>query len=299
MTAGDVVASARSLAQVACRLVGVSGGVLEPVRVHSNAVFAAVEAGIVVRVGGGADAVDRARRAVMVCRWLAQRGFPAVVPAGVEQPVVLVDAGGEVAVTFWDWVPAGGGPATGVQLGRLLRGLHDLPPPPFDLPVFQPLRRLVAAVRGSSWLSEDDREWLLGRAGALQRHLDAAAGSGAFGLVHGDAQLGNVIPGMAGGVLCDWDSVVHGPRVWDLISGAVEYRFGGSPSVLGEVLGAYGGGDLVRSAVWPVLRDVWELRSVAAHIRRAPDSSPHAAEARLRIASLRGGDRTARWHAVG
>jgi hypothetical protein len=47
-----------------------------------------------------------------------------------------------------------------------------------------------------------------------------------------------------------------------------------------------------------VLISVYELRSVAAHIRRAPVSPPHAREAALRIASLRAGDRSVRWSAV-
>jgi hypothetical protein len=78
----------------------------------------------------------------------------------------------------------------------------------------------------------------------------------------------------------------------------VEERFGGAPNQAKEFVRAYGF-DITGWPGWTVLRDVYELRSIAAHIRRAPTSPPHAAEALHRIASLRSGDRQARWHPVG
>lgn len=294
-------AAAAALARQAVLEAGFSTEALRQLRVHSNAVFLLPGQRVVVRVGGGADAPGRAGRAITCTRWLAGTGYPAVSPvAGVKQPVLLGDeADGVWAATFWHQVDVVDRPPEAVHLGHLLRRLHNLPAPPFDLPLFRPLDRLVAAADSSTWLSEAQRTWLLSRAAHLQGQLDTiAASSGEAGLVHGDAQLGNVLPTNGDSVLADWDGVAVAPRAWDLVPTAVEPRFGGSPKMLEELLVAYGTDPRDRPG-WQVLCEVFELRSVAAHIRRAPQSAPHAAEAALRISSLRTGDRSIRWSAVG
>ncbi|SCL13139.1 Phosphotransferase enzyme family protein [Micromonospora nigra] len=240
-------------------------------------------------------------RAVEVTRWLVREDFPSVVPVkGVDQPII-VDGGQEegTPVTFWEQadICPNPEPVTGAELGGLLRRLHSLGPP-FVLPVFRPLDRLVAAVQASSWLHESDRRWLDARAVELQRGLDAVESRLGAGLVHGDAQLGNVISARTGRLVADWDNAATAPREWDLIPAAAEERFGGSPQLLTQMLTAYGADPTLETG-WEILRDIYELRSVAAHIRRAPSSPPHAREAALRIASLRAGDRSIRWSPVG
>lgn len=290
-----------ALARAACARVGVPADDLQSVRLHSNGVFRLAQQRIIVRVGGGADAAGRAQRAVIVTRWLREWDYPTVAPASLVQPVLLTDQdGAETAVTFWRQVEVEPGPVAAGELGGLLHRLHRIPEPPVELPAFRPLNRLVAAARTSLWLGESDRRWLSDRATDLGRAMSTAAFRlGPAGLVHGDAQLGNAIrvPGR-GVVLADWDSVASAPREWDLVPTAVEQRFGGSPELLDELLAAYGA-DPTQQSGWDVLRDVYELRSVAAHIRRAPVSPPHAVEAARRIASLRSGDRHARWYPVG
>ncbi|WP_368052575.1 phosphotransferase family protein [Micromonospora sp. HUAS LYJ1] len=272
-------------------------------RLHSNAVFRLPQHRMIVRVGSGADAVGRASRAVSIGGWLLASGYPAVVPvAGLGQPVVVNDAEGfRYAVTFW-WEAAvePAPPISPSELGWLLRRLHDLPRPPVELPAFRPLDRLMGAVEASSWLRESDRRWLSGRASELEEAVAGAEfGLGPAGLVHGDAQLTNVLRvAGVGPVLADWDGVAVAPREWDLVPMAVEQRFGGSVELLAELLSAYGS-DPTGGSGWQVLRDMYELRSVAAHIRRAPVSPPHAVEAGRRLASLRCGDARARWFGVG
>ncbi|WP_204037487.1 phosphotransferase family protein [Micromonospora qiuiae] len=275
---------------------------LRPVRIHSNAVFLLPRARIIVRVGRGAEAVERAMRAVEVSRWLAGEGFPTVVPvAGIEQPIVVYgDQEEQAPVTFWeqaDICPDPNPAAAAAELGWLLRRLHTLRPP-VVLPRFRPLDRLIAAARSSNWLNESDRLWIDARAVELQRSLDMGEFRLGAGLVHGDAQLGNVISTRTGPVLADWDNAAVAPREWDLVPSAAEERFGGPSELLTHLLAAYDA-DPTTDPGWEILRDIYELRSVAAHIRRAPSSPPHAREAALRIASLRAGDRTVCWSAVG
>lgn len=293
---------AAALARQAVLEAGLSAEGLRPLRVHSNAVFLLPRQRVVVRVGGGADAPGRAVRAVACTRWLVGTDFPAVSPvAGVEQPLLLDDeAGGFWAATFWHQIDVVDRPPAAGHLGHLLHWLHSMPAPPFDLPPFRPLDRLVAAAKESTWLPKAERAWLLDRATHLQDQLGSVAVSfGEPGLVHGDAQLGNVLPtNRNSAVLADWDGVAIAPRAWDLVPTAVEPRFGGRTDMLEELLAAYGT-DPRNHPGWQVLYDVYELRSVAAHIRRAPQSAPHAAEAAVRIASLWTGDRSVRWSAVG
>ncbi|MEU8333631.1 aminoglycoside phosphotransferase family protein [Micromonospora sp. NPDC048839] len=287
-------------ARVACVIAGLDPSGLQPMRLHSNAVFS-LPGRVVVRVGAGADAVGRAGRAVMVTRWLAGQHFPTVVPVGgISQPVVVAGGSAQgIPVTFWEMADVGPDPASvpAIGLGRLLARLHQLCPP-FVLPRFRPLERLAAAVRESGWLAAPDRQWIEERTADLEACLNRTEFRLGWGLVHGDAQLNNVFLSRAGSLLGDWDNVSTAPREWDLVPAAVEQRFGGSPRLLTELLAAYGA-DPTLDPGWAVLCDIYELRSVAAHIRRAPVSPPHARQAALRIASLRRGDRGVRWSAVG
>ena len=57
------------------------------------------------------------------------------------------------------------------------------------------------------------------------------------------------------------------------------------------------------NSVWllpaPLLRELREMHSLSAHIRRAPNSPPATAELTHRLASLRAADRSIRWHLIG
>lgn len=302
---GTATTSAQELMQLAVEALhraGFTVGDLRLIRLHSNGVFRVPSHRIIVRVGVGADVEGRARRAVVVTRWLETLGFPSVMPvAGVTQPIMLDDkAGFRHAVTFWREVYLDAEPVTPADLGALLRRLHGLAEPPEELPIFRPLDRLVEVTQSNSWLDSSDRGWLASRAAELQDALDTSIFTlGPTGLVHGDAQLANVLRVVdVGPVLADWDGVASAPREWDLVPMAVEQRFGGSPQMLRELLDAYGT-DPSGSAGWTTLRDIYELRSVAAHIRRAPLSPSHAIEASRRIDSLRRGDPMIRWFPVG
>jgi aminoglycoside phosphotransferase (APT) family kinase protein len=267
-----------------------------PLRIHSNAVFVLPVPAVVARVGGGAEARRRAQNAVTVTRWLAGQGFPTVEPLDGDQPV---EVDGTV-LTFWRQVHIRpGAPPSARVLGGLLRGLHSIQGEPPPLQPLQPLLRLVAVVRTSPILNDLDRSWLLERSHELlEQYGNLEFPLGTPGLIHGDAQVSNLIASEDGRVLLsDWDAVANGPREWDLVVTAAEDRFGMSTEERSAFAEAYGY-DVTGWPGWTVLRDLRELYALAAHIRRAPASPPHAAEMAWRIASLRAGDRR-RWHAVG
>jgi aminoglycoside phosphotransferase (APT) family kinase protein len=273
-----------------------------PLRIHSNAVFALPRSGAVLRIADGALQRERAERAVLVTRWLAGQGFPAVRPLDLAQPVeVPLPAGGSVAVTYWHLVPAAAPDIrpSAAALARLLRDLHRLVPP-VPLPGFRPLARVVPAVEECPLLDRDERGWLRARIADLTARL-AALEFPLPGpvLVHGDAHRNNLIVAATGGcVLADWDNVALDRPEWDLVPTTNSARYGVPPGDRAEFAARYGW-DLASWPDWTVLRDLHELRSLGAYLRRAPISPPHATELRRRLTSLRTNDRTTRWYPVG
>jgi hypothetical protein len=115
------------------------------------------------------------------------------------------------------------------------------------------------------------------------------------GFVHGDAHLGNLIPGPGGPVLCDFDSSGVGPPEWDLIPFAVGVlRFGESAADFRELSQAYGF-DVTGWSGFPVLREVRELKlitSVLPIMRSTPQVRP---ELLRRLRDFRAGDTSAQW----
>lgn len=275
-----------------------------PLRIHDAATVLLPEAHVVVRlVPAVEEAVTRARRAVRLTEWLASQGFPAIRPASPD----VVEVGGYV-VSVWHEVatrPAGSRVETNAVLGRLLRELHELPPPPMDLPDADPLRRLRAALRLDAArpqpvLDRDDTLFLRQRVVELASRYATMSFPLGSGLIHNDAHPGNMIPTSGsrhGYVLADWEGACHGPRELDVVLvGAPGSRFGDPENERAAFSQGYG----YDIGAWPdhqVLRDIRDLHSLAAYIRASIRRPAVLAELRLRIASIRG-DRYTRWTAV-
>ena len=78
----------------------------------------------------------RAKSSVALAHWLVSQGFPAT------EPVLdyAIDIDETTTVTFWRYYPQSRHtPPPARELGRLLRQLHTLPAPPFELPKYRPL----------------------------------------------------------------------------------------------------------------------------------------------------------------
>jgi hypothetical protein len=92
--------------------------------------------------------------------------------------------------TFWRYLPQDGPQPGPADLGRLLRQLHQLDPPPVPLRARQPLVSVRRAIDASRAISEGERTWLQERC----QHLLAAYAKLSFplpeGLIHGDAWRG-------------------------------------------------------------------------------------------------------------
>jgi aminoglycoside phosphotransferase (APT) family kinase protein len=258
----------------------------------ANAVFRLRAEPVVVRIAGSTALRHRAAKVVRVAGWLADNDVPAVrrLP-GPAQPLHV----GPYQATLWQAVSAVRRRPRPRDLARLLRQLHGLPRPDFELPEWAPLDDVRRRLGDAEGLGDADRRFLEERCAELAERLTALRTPLPACVVHGDAHLGNVIPGKGGPVLCDFDSTCLGPPEWDLTPIPVGVRrFGGSRRSAAVFAREYGF-DVTRWPGFAVLREVRELKlatSVLPILRSNPGVAP---ELRRRLHSVRTGDTSAGW----
>jgi aminoglycoside phosphotransferase len=279
--------AAAAALQTAASQAGLSTRGARLIRLFGTAVYHLPADGAVARIAQyrSPETVARLAASVQVTRWLTELGFPAVEPLAVDQPVASYGC----VVTFWVYLPQDGAAPGPADLGRLLRQLHQLPPPPVPLPVYKPLASLGQVIHASRAISDADRDWLLRH---RQQLLDAYAGL-AFdfpvGLMHGDAWRGNLLRDRERAVLADWDNVAIGPRETDLIPTLQASRFGLPAEQRDAFIAAYGR-DIRGWDGYPVMLAIRELSTLSALLRDGHASPDAAAELRVRIRSIRSGD---------
>jgi len=269
-------------------------GDAELLALGENAVFAAGD--LVVKVGRDATAapelLDRAERELAVAGWLARSGIATVRAA---EPTSRTVAGHPV--TLWHRLPPAVRPAGPADLASLLRLVHALPAPAFELP----RRELLGGVE--RWLRlageaidpadarylRERRDGFATAAAALTPYLEP-------GPIHGDALPRNVHVGPEGPVLVDLETFSTDLREHDLVVMALSRdRYGLPPESSDTFTAAYGWD--VR--IWPgcpVLRGARETASCAWVAQHAPTNPKALNEFRRRVASLREGDAEVRWH---
>ncbi|GLP63767.1 aminoglycoside phosphotransferase [Streptomyces sp. TUS-ST3] len=256
-----------------------------------NAVFAVDD--LVVKVGRDAELLDRARRELDIALWLAQAEVPAVRAA--EPKARLVDGH---PVTLWHRLPDAVRPAGPRDLAELLRVVHALPAPPFELPPRELLGGVERWLRlAGDAISSADAEY-------LRRRRDGFAGAAAAvtprltpGPIHGDALPRNVHVGPSGPVLVDLETFSSDLREHDLVVMALSRdRYGLSADAYDSFTAAYGW-DVREWEGCSVLRGARETASCAWVAQHAPSNPKALAEFERRVASLRDGDETVRWYA--
>ncbi|MFC0115762.1 aminoglycoside phosphotransferase family protein [Kibdelosporangium aridum] len=275
-----------------CDQIGLEATGATLLRFTNNAVYRLVGDTAVVRIVGSHALRHRVEKVVRVAAWFAEHEIPAVrLLAGVTQPV----RAGEHLATVWDVVPDGGRQPRGRDLGELLKRIHNLAPPPFDLPAWDPLDDVLKRIDDAEDISDDDHQFLLDTCERLSEELSGLNFELPPAVLHGDAHLGNLIPSPDGPVLCDFDSTSLGPPEWDLTPVAVGVgRFGEPARTYREIVRAYGF-DVTRWSGFRVLREVRELKlitSVLPSVRSNPEVRP---ELMRRLGDFRRGDTRARW----
>lgn len=255
-----------------------------------NAVFAVED--LVVKVGRDAELLPRAERELTVAGWLAGAGVPAVRAA--EPRPRLVEGH---PVTVWHRLPGAVRPAGPEDLARLLRLVHELPSPTFELP----RRELLGGVERWLRLAGDaidpaDAEYLRGRRDGFAKAAAALVPRLPPGPIHGDALPRNVHVGPDGPVLVDLETVSSDLREHDLVVMALSRdRYGLAPGAYDAFTAAYGW-DVRGWDGCAVLRGARETASCAWVAQHAPANPRALAEFRRRVASLRAEDPGTRWH---
>ncbi|MGW5675421.1 phosphotransferase [Streptomyces sp. NPDC003860] len=244
----------------ACRTAGLSPANAQLLRLGSNAVYRLPDSAAIVRIARDPEASEESRRAVRVARWLEAEGFPAtrVVP-GVEQPLVVDGR----AVTFWVSAQDREEYAGAAELADLLRRLHWLEEPAsLGLPYYDPFDGVWESLRDLRGVADDDVAFLDERAGRVQKEYDRMDWVLDFGLIHGDANVGNAIRGRDGkALLIDLDDFSLGQREWDLVLTALFYeRLGWHTRAEYEAFVYRYGFDLMNWPGYPVLADLRELK---------------------------------------
>jgi aminoglycoside phosphotransferase (APT) family kinase protein len=287
-------AETRALLQQACAATGLSADGARLLRLGTNAVYR-LAAPVVARISRPDAGPQTARRAVAVARWLQSADYPAVRAIDVDQPVI-VDSH---AVTFWEAVSDDGSEyATIAEVAETIAQLHKLTAPEsLHLPELEPFENAGDRIALSEWLSTDDRDYMIYELVRLQEQYARLDFALPPGVIHGDANIGNVLHDERGNaVVIDLDGFAIGPREWDLIQTALYYdHYGWHTREEYETFARVYGYDIMEWPGYNVLANVREFIQVTWMVQKAAESDKTAAEARKRIGSLRNGASRKDW----
>jgi Ser/Thr protein kinase RdoA (MazF antagonist) len=287
-------AETRALLQRACAAAGLSADGARLLRLGSNAVYR-LAAPVVARIARRDADPETARRAVAVARWLQSAGYPAVRAIDVDQPAAIDGH----AVTFWQAVSDDGDEyATISEVAQVIARLHHLAAPDdLPLPELEPFENAGSRIATSEWLSPGDRDYMTGELARLQDEYDRLDFVLPRGVIHGDANVGNVLRDRDGSpVVIDLDGFAVGPREWDLIQTALFYdHYGWHTRDEYETFARVYGYDIMRWPGYPVLADAREFIQATWMIQKATENEKTAAEARKRISALRHGTSRKDW----
>jgi aminoglycoside phosphotransferase (APT) family kinase protein len=294
MTNAMSEAGTLAILKQACEVAGLSADSARLLRLGSNAVYH-LTAPVVARIARPEADTAAARRMVEVARWLESAAYPVVRALPLDQPVILDNH----AVTFWEAVSDDGDRyATIDQVAEVIARLHKMTvPDDLCLPALEPFRNAGHRIAESRWLTGDDRTWMTSELGRLQAEYATLDFALPQGVIHGDANIGNILRDDHGNpVVIDLDDFATGPREWDLIQTAIYYdRFGWHTREEYETFTHVYGYDLLQWPGYPVLAAVREFIMVTWMVLKATESGRTSAEARKRLHALRTGASRKDW----
>lgn len=285
--------TAKHVLQAACEKVGLDPAAAELIRIGSNAVYRLKEP-VIVRIARDGDSLESARRQVAVARWLEAEGYPATRALHVDQPVETEDR----VVTFWESVSEKEEYAPINQVADLIRRLHELEAPlSLVLPEKQPFAKLDSQLASLDNLDPPDADFLRQRIDDLRAQYESLDFVLRPGVIHGDANVGNVILDRLGdAVLIDLDSFCTGPREWDLVQTALFYdRFGWHTEEEYRTFVQVYGFDIMSWPGYSVLADYREVAMTLWLSGKAGSDERAAAEVRNRVETLRTGASRRDW----
>src|SRR5260370_9714450 len=287
-------ADTRALLKEACTATGLNPCGARMLRLGSNAVYRLAEP-VVARIARPGAGTETAHRTVAVARWLESVEYPAVRAIGIDKPV-LVDGH---AVTFWEAVSDDGSEyATIAQVAEVIARLHALTAPEsLRLPELTPFKNAGERVGSSDWLNPGDRDFMTSELTRLQDEYARLEFALPHGVIHGDANIGNVLRDSHGNpVVIDLDDFATGPREWDLIQTALYYdHYGWHTREEYETFVKVYGYDIMQWPGYPALAAIREFILVTWMVQKAGEKKETAPEARKRVDALRTGASRKNW----
>lgn len=283
---------ALSEATQATEVVGVENATL--IRLGSNAVFRLAN-DVVARVAPRIDLLENARKQVRVAEWLAFVGYSAMRTIDVTQPV---EVDGRV-VTFWVSINNNEVFASIADVAALIRQLHNLDEPDFELPPLVPFGDVGDPAPVFSGLPAGAAEFLRDQVMWAREEFPQLSFALASGPIHGDANVGNVLQDEEGNaVLIDLDSFAVGPREWDLIQTALFYdRLGWHTEEEYRTFVEVYGYDIMRWSGYETLADMREIAMTSWLSQKAHESEATAREAEKRVRAMMTGASRRDWGA--
>jgi hypothetical protein len=268
----------------------------ELVKFTNNAVFRLKHDPVVVRIAGSNTMRRRVPKVVRVARWLAEYNVPSTrLLSDMPQPI---ESFGH-QVTLWHRIEDTGRRPTGHELGEILRLIHALPEPTFDLPSWNPLSEIRQRLAEPHDLDPADLLFLQDACDSTEEKLAKVDYVLPSGPIHGDAFLGNIVPGPGGPVICDFDATSIGPREWDLTPvavGMLRFRYAGKAH---EELAKTYGFDVTKWSGFPILRQVRELNLVSSVIPILRSNPAVRDQWAYRLETFKRGDMAATWVTYG
>ncbi|MEU1717760.1 phosphotransferase enzyme family protein [Nocardiopsis dassonvillei] len=291
----DFLQRAARAVSVAARILGVpasrTGSPPELVRIGERAVYRLCDGGVIARVERSADRREEADREVRAARWLAEQSLPVTRPLSGKQPVLAEG----LLVTLWEGVQ--GEWTVPRELARLLRTLHHLTPPPsLGLPDLDPFHRVAERIDTAPGLDTAQRDLLRTHQQDLAARWPTVTPALGTHVIHGDANIGNVLATPQGVVLFDLDGICWGPPEWDLVLTAL-YRDldWHTDTEYADFCDVYGF-DVTSWDGYPLYKQVRELRMITWLAQKGGESPEIDAEIARRIADLAEPRRQRTWN---
>lgn len=285
--------SARSALELACEKVQLDPSNAALVRIGSNAVFRLMQR-IVARVSRNVDALEQVERQIDVARWLESVNFPATRALGLDQPVLAHDC----LVTFWVSASEVEEFASIAQVAEVIRRLHALQAPAsLRLPAVDSFKRTAGELETAGGITTGDRDFLKARLRELAGQYSALTFVLPEGVIHGDANVGNVILDRQGEpVLIDLDDFRIGPREWDLVQTALFYeRFGWHTEAEYRTFVDVYGWDIMSWQGYKVLADYREISMTVWLAGKAAARDEASTEVAKRVEAMRTGASRRDW----
>jgi aminoglycoside phosphotransferase (APT) family kinase protein len=288
---------AHRAAAAICEMAGLRDTTLQLLRFGSNAVFAVDEAHV-VRVMRPTTSETDVRREVDLVREFARLDFPTARLSDVaaQQPLKAHRCLG----TVWERLDEPDRDRLYRPFGQLLRTFHQRTDD-LDLPL-EPWRPLASSDRRLAELSDhyasEDVTMLSRWSQRIAAELDQVEPVLPSGVIHGQAEIGNVLLRGGNPVFIDFECVATGPREWDLIDTAVTItRFGRPERYYRDFADAYGF-DVRTWDYYDTYRRLWELCATTWLMQHGEHSRKAAREIEIRLRSWRENNPNLRWSGV-